>query len=243
MDGFLHLCAKVAARRADCCTGSAQYVSACHAWRLVLCHGAWQGTLCTCKSLLGGLMALLCLQGMLQLHSHKPPILHRDLKSPNLLVDKHWRVKIADFNLSRVMEAQAVVSSISANNPRYTYYYIAVLIDVQPVTVTHAAAHLGPALSIGDLSKSQASCILTLSAHVPWCLWSIKLHSQAGDCCRWLAPEVVKDQAYSTAADVYSFGLILWELLTWQLPWAELGPFQVDALSIPVACLTHRVSC
>ena len=59
------------------------------------------------------------LQGMLQLHSHKPPILHRDLKSPNLLVDKHWRVKIADFNLSRVMEAQSVVSSIAANNPRY----------------------------------------------------------------------------------------------------------------------------
>ncbi len=102
------------------------------------------------------------MQGMLQLHSHKPPILHRDLKSPNLLVDKHWRVKIADFNLSRVMEAQAVVSSISANNPR------------------------------------------------------------------WLAPEVVTDQAYSTAADVYSFGLILWELLTWQLPWADLGPFQVS---------------
>lgn len=61
------------------------------------------------------------LQGMLQLHSHKPPILHRDLKSPNLLVDKHWRVKVADFNLSRVMEAQAVVSSISANNPRYIH--------------------------------------------------------------------------------------------------------------------------
>ena len=46
---------------------------------------------------------------------------------------------------------------------------------------------------------------------------------------RWLAPEVVTDQAYSTAADVYSFGLILWELLTWQLPWADLGPFQVSS--------------
>ena len=46
---------------------------------------------------------------------------------------------------------------------------------------------------------------------------------------RWLAPEVVTDQAYSTAADVYSFGLILWELLTWQLPWADLGPFQVGS--------------
>ena len=28
------------------------------------------------------------------LHEHVPPILHRDLKSPNLLVDKHWRVKV-----------------------------------------------------------------------------------------------------------------------------------------------------
>ena len=44
---------------------------------------------------------------------------------------------------------------------------------------------------------------------------------------RWLAPEVVTQQHYSKAADVYSFGLILWELLTWQLPWADLGPFQV----------------
>ena len=43
---------------------------------------------------------------------------------------------------------------------------------------------------------------------------------------RWLAPEVVTQQHYSKAADVYSFGLILWELLTWQLPWADLGPFQ-----------------
>lgn len=53
-------------------------------------------------------------------------------------------------------------------------------------------------------------------AHVGCCL------------CRWLAPEVVTQQNYSKAADVYSFGLVLWELLTWQLPWADLGPFQVS---------------
>lgn len=28
------------------------------------------------------------------LHTRKPPILHRDLKSPNLLVDGHYRVKV-----------------------------------------------------------------------------------------------------------------------------------------------------
>ncbi len=44
---------------------------------------------------------------MLQLHSHKPPILHRDLKSPNLLVDKHWRVKVTDFNLSSMLRLDA----------------------------------------------------------------------------------------------------------------------------------------
>lgn len=31
---------------------------------------------------------------MLALHAHSPAIIHRDLKSPNLLVDKHWRVKV-----------------------------------------------------------------------------------------------------------------------------------------------------
>lgn len=58
------------------------------------------------------------LQGMLYLHTRQPPILHRDLKSANLLVDKHWRAKVADFNLSRVMHPSTVVSSVAATNPR-----------------------------------------------------------------------------------------------------------------------------
>jgi hypothetical protein len=39
--------------------------------------------------------ALDAAKGMLYLHAHAPPIIHRDLKSPNLLVDKHWRVKVS----------------------------------------------------------------------------------------------------------------------------------------------------
>ena len=33
-------------------------------------------------------------RGMLYLHTHSPPIVHRDLKSSNLVVDEHWHVKV-----------------------------------------------------------------------------------------------------------------------------------------------------
>ena len=64
-------------------------------------------------------MALDAAKGMLYLHSCTPPIIHRDLKSPNLLVDRHWRIKVCDFNLSRAMEDSAVLSSLAATNPRW----------------------------------------------------------------------------------------------------------------------------
>ncbi|KAK9811715.1 hypothetical protein WJX72_008890 [[Myrmecia] bisecta] len=106
-------------------------------------------------------MALGAAKGMFYLHTRTPPVIHRDLKSANLLVDKHWHVKVADFNLSRVMHATAVVTSIAATNPR------------------------------------------------------------------WLAPEVLAGHGYNRAADVYAFGIILFELLTWRVPWEEMSTWQV----------------
>jgi serine/threonine protein kinase len=46
-------------------------------------------------------IALDAAKGCQFLHTHKPCIVHRDLKSPNLLVDKHWNVKVGDFGLAR----------------------------------------------------------------------------------------------------------------------------------------------
>ncbi|KAI3432713.1 hypothetical protein D9Q98_004256 [Chlorella vulgaris] len=50
-------------------------------------------------------MALDAARGMYYLLSHTHPIIHRDLKSPNLLVTRGGQVKVADFNLSRVVES------------------------------------------------------------------------------------------------------------------------------------------
>jgi serine/threonine protein kinase len=33
-------------------------------------------------------------KGMNYLHTSHPPVVHRDLKTPNLLVDRHWVVKV-----------------------------------------------------------------------------------------------------------------------------------------------------
>lgn len=107
-------------------------------------------------------MALDAAKGMLYLHSHKPPIIHRDLKSPNLLVDRHWRVKVTDFNLSRLSETvSTVASSVVADNPR------------------------------------------------------------------WHAPEIIRNHRFSAAGDVYAFGIVLWELATWELPFDGMSPFQI----------------
>ncbi|KAL6077604.1 protein kinase [Balamuthia mandrillaris] len=40
--------------------------------------------------------------GMNALHNKKPPILHLDLKSANILVDENWEGKVADFGLSKI---------------------------------------------------------------------------------------------------------------------------------------------
>ncbi|KAM0967580.1 hypothetical protein FF1_016098 [Malus domestica] len=43
---------------------------------------------------------------------------------------------------------------------------------------------------------------------------------------RWMAPEVIEHRPYNHKADVFSFGVVLWELLTGKLPYENLTPLQ-----------------
>lgn len=44
---------------------------------------------------------------------------------------------------------------------------------------------------------------------------------------RWLAPEVLEGGAGGLPADVWAFGTVLWELMTWKAPFGGANPYQI----------------
>ncbi|KAJ7955239.1 Kinase family protein [Quillaja saponaria] len=64
-------------------------------------------------------MALDIARGVNYLHHFNPPIIHRDLKSSNLLVDKNWTVKVGDFGLSRLKHETYLTTKTGKGTPQW----------------------------------------------------------------------------------------------------------------------------
>ncbi|GLC38611.1 hypothetical protein PLESTB_000452300 [Pleodorina starrii] len=106
-------------------------------------------------------MALDIAKGMEYLHNCKPVLVHRDLKSPNLLVDKDYTIKVCDFGLSQVKMNTYLTAKSQGGSPA------------------------------------------------------------------WMAPEILRGEPCDEKSDVFSFGVILYELVTGKEPWEDLNPMQV----------------
>ena len=102
--------------------------------------------------------ALSIARGLQHLHAHS--VLHRDLKSANVLLDAEGVCRLVDF---------------------------------------------GSAATLRDAT-------LTGAVGTP----------------AWMSPECLQSERYGASSDVYSLGIVLWELLSGEVPFAEMpGPMQV----------------
>jgi serine/threonine protein kinase len=70
-------------------------------------------------------MATHIARGMLALHSSLPRIIHRDLKTANLLVSASYEIKVCDFGLSRTMAHAAANCSNRSQSSFGTVEYAA----------------------------------------------------------------------------------------------------------------------
>jgi len=100
--------------------------------------------------------------GMNYLHLNKPQVLHRDLKSLNILLDRtQSNCKIADFGMSR-MSAEDTTMTLGVGTPI------------------------------------------------------------------WMAPELMRrEEKYTEKVDIYSYGLMLWEMVANDVPFKELNQMQL----------------
>ena len=115
--------------------------------------------------------------------------------------------------------------SLLTNHSRY-YEYLPIALDIaQGMAFLHKKSIIHR-----DLKPSNILLTRDHRAKIADFGMSINNHGQEltaeTGTYRYMAPEVIRHESYSSNADVYSFGICLWQLITREIPFATMTPIQ-----------------
>nr|XP_043628576.1 receptor-like protein kinase HSL1 [Erigeron canadensis] len=171
-------------------------------------------------------------QGLCYMHHDcSPPIVHRDVKSSNILLDSEFRAKIADFGLAKILEKpkpgegnmSSVVGSLGYFAPEYAYTTrINERIDVYSFGVVLLELVTGKQPNEGDGNLNLAE-------------WAWKHYGDGDSMVGALDPEIKDHDTYlEEMSTVFKLGLIC----TSTLPSSR--PSMKDVLEILRRCNPHE---
>ena len=67
---------------------------------------------------------------------------------------------------------------------------------------------------------------------------SIYMTSHVGT-VHWMAPEVLNSQKYNERADIYSLGIIIWELFTGKCPYEKMNQIEEENRTFKENCIVE----
>eukprot|EP01033_Poteriospumella_lacustris_P005995 gene5995-4305_t len=161
-------------------------------------------------------LALGCARGLAALHAYAPDLCHRDIKSMNFLIDRHLNAKIADLDLGVEYARRYEEKKRSAfgGQPQHHYRSLTSFLLGRSAQKPRQNHPLYPPTrhTHRQLSSGGGGGGAMTSSHGGF-QYSKKFGRSHGMNITWQAPEVLLGLSYSQKSDVYSLGLVLWEII------------------------------